>query len=201
MREALLGSLADARQQATAALQLSSGIELEAAAALALAIAGDTGRAQSLDADLAGHHPSDTLVQFVYLPQVRGALAIQHKDFGKALDALQAAAPFELGYQTQYEPQSTPNIYSAYIRGEAYLGAHRWPEAAAEFQKILSHRGLVANDPIGPLARLNLARAYAGQHDGAKAKENYEDFLALWKDADPDVPVLKQARNEYQKLK
>ena len=92
-------------------------------------------------------------------------------------------------------------LYPIYVRGEAYLGAHRGTEAAAEFQKILDHRGIVTNEPIGALAHLQIGRAYAMQGDTAKAKLAYQDFLTLWKDADPDIPTLKQAKEEYPKLR
>ena len=169
---------------------------MEQVTTLALALAGDSNAAQTVDTELTRRHPADTLVQYVYSPEILGVVAIEHKDYAKAVEILQAAAPNELGSDNSL----TPNLYIAHIRGEAYLGARQYGEAATEFQKILSYRGLVGNDPIGSLARLNLARAYAGQHDTAKAKENYEASLTLWKDADPDVPLLLQAKSEYAKL-
>jgi tetratricopeptide (TPR) repeat protein len=118
----------------------------------------------------------------------------------EAMEILRAALPYELG-QTTYSSYAWSSLYPVYVRGEAYLAAHRGKEAAAEFQKILDHRGIVLNEPIGVLARLQLGRAYAMQGDSARAEIAYQDFLTLWKDADPDVPILKQAKAEYAKLK
>jgi lipopolysaccharide biosynthesis regulator YciM len=189
--EALFGFRTEARQLASAALKASHARDTEFEAALTLAKADDTRGAQTLADDLDQRYQSDTIVQFIYLPAIRGRLAIARKDYAKAVEILQKAAPYELAYQ----------LYAVYVRGEAYLGAGQNAEAAAEFQKVLNHRGLVGNDTIGALARLNLARAYAGQHDIAKAKDNYESFLTLWKDADAGIPVLKEAQAEYKKLK
>ena len=111
----------------------------------------------------------------------------------KALEALVPAPPYELG-STGF------NLYPVYLRGEAYLAAHQASAAAAEFQKILDHRGVVSNEPIGALAHLGQGRAYAMQGDTAKARAAYQDFLALWKDAEPDIPILKEAKAEYAKL-
>jgi serine/threonine protein kinase/tetratricopeptide (TPR) repeat protein len=195
--EALFGFRTEARQQAAAALKLSNGRGPEYLSALALAIAGDAKGAQALADDLERRFPSDTIVQFVCLPAIRSRLAAGHREYAKAVDILQASAPYELGDGVGL----IPSLYAAYLRGEAYLGGGRNLEAAAEFQKVLNHRGLVGNYPIGPLARLDLARAYSGEHDIAKAKENYQAFFDLWKDADSDVPVLREAQVEYRKLK
>jgi predicted Zn-dependent protease len=167
-------------------------------AALALAIAGDTTRPQAVADDLDKRFPSDTLVQFNYLPTIRAQLGVNRKDSSKAIEALRAAAPYELGMSGS--SAFMPSLYPVYARGEAYLASHQGSEAAAEFQKILDHRGVVLNEPIGALAHLGLARAYAIAGDAAKAKAAYQDFLTLWKDADPDIPVLKQAKAEYAKL-
>jgi tetratricopeptide (TPR) repeat protein len=196
IREALFGYRTEARQRAVAALRLSHGRDIEYGTALALAMAGDTQGAQTLADDLDNRYPSGTIVQLVCLPAIRGRLAIDHKDYARALEILQAAAPYELSWSTW-----TPSIYTAYVRGEAYLSGGQNGEAATEFQKILSHRGIVGNDPIGALAHLNLARAYAGQHDVAKAKDSYENFLGLWKDADPGIPILQTAKREHARLK
>jgi serine/threonine protein kinase/tetratricopeptide (TPR) repeat protein len=197
IREALFGYRTEAHLLAAAALKTSNARDLEYGAALALAEAGDTRRAEALADDLAKRYQSDTIVQFICLPAIRGRVAIDRKDYTKAIEILQVAGPYELGYATTL----TNSIYAAYVRAEAYLSGGRNGEAVAEFQKVLSHRGLVTNEPIGALARLNLARAYGGQHDIAKAKDNYENFLSLWKDADADIPILKEARAEYKKLK
>lgn len=198
LREALFGYKTEARQRVAAAIKLANSRDLDYGAGLALSIAGDTHGAQALAEQVDKlSDPSDTLTHVICLPAIRGRLDIDHKDYAKAVDALQVAAPYELGYWATLGP----NIYAAYVRAEAYLGAGRYTEAAKEFQKVLSHRGIVGNEPIGAVARLNLARAYAGQHEIPKAKESYENFLALWKDADPGIPILKEAQAEYKKLK
>ena len=198
LREALFGNTAEARQQAAEALALSTGRDAQYGAALALALAGDVTRAQALADNLAKRFAEDTLVQFNYLPTIHAQLALDHNDAPKAVELLEAAAPNELG-----SPGVTFNfvsLYPTFVRGDAYLAAHQGNEAAAEFQKILDQRGVVQNEPIGALARLGLGRAYALQGDTAKAKTAYQDFLTLWKDADPDIPIFKQAKAEYAKL-
>jgi predicted Zn-dependent protease len=191
LREALYGNAVEARQQAGAALGLSNGRNVQFKAALALALAGDRVRAQTLADDLDERFPDGTIIQFKYLPTIRAQVALSGKDSSKALEVLQAAAPYELG---------ASGLDPVYVRAEAYLAAHQGSEAAAEFQKILDHRGVVVNEPIGALAHLGLARACALQGDTAKAKAAYQDFLTLWKDAAPDIPILKQAKAEYAKL-
>jgi serine/threonine protein kinase/Flp pilus assembly protein TadD len=198
-REALFGNAADARRRGAAALWLSTGRDVQYGAALALASAGDAARAQALADDLGKRFPEDTVVQFNYLPTIRAQLALSHGDSSKAIEALQAASPYELG--TPANGAFVPALYPVYVRGEAYLAAHRGSEAAAEFQTILDHRSIVTNDPIGALAHLGLGRAYAMQRDTAKARAAYQDFLTLWKDADPDIPILKQAKAECAKLR
>jgi eukaryotic-like serine/threonine-protein kinase len=190
--EALFGNAAQARRQITSALARSSTRDVQLSAALALAFTGDGPRAQALADDLARRFPEDTEVQFIYLPEVRAQIALSRNNFLRAIDDLQSAAPYELGLDG--------TLYPVYVRGEAYLAARRGSEAANEFQKILDHRGIVANDPIGALAHLGLGRAYAMQGDVAKARAAYQDFLTLWKDADPDIPILKQAKAEDAKL-
>jgi eukaryotic-like serine/threonine-protein kinase len=198
LREALFGNAAEARQRAKSALGFSSGRFVQFGAALALAFAGDAIRAGELSDDLDKRYPENTLVRFNYLPTLRGQLALIHGDSFKAIEALQIAVPYELGSQSQ--SAFAPVLYSIYVRGEAYLAAHQGSEAAAEFQKILDHRGIVVNIPIGALAHLGLARAYVLHGDTAKAKAAYHDFLTLWKDADPDIPILIAAKAEYAKL-
>jgi eukaryotic-like serine/threonine-protein kinase len=199
LREALFGNAAAGRQRAAAALGLSTGRDVKYGAALALAMAGDTARAQALAEDLAKRFPEDTLVQFNYLPTLLAQLALSRNDASKAVEALQAAAPYELGDPT--EAFTFLSLYPVYVRGEAYLAGHQETGAsAAEFQKILDHPGVVFNEPIGALAHLGSARAHASQGDTAKARAAYQDFLALWKDADPDIPILKEAKTEYAKL-
>ena len=141
-------------------------------------------------------YPLDTIVQSDYLPEIRAELALHHGDAAKALDLLQAASPYEMG-------QANNNIlilFPVYERGRAYLQARNGSAAAEEFQKIVDHPGLMFNSPVGPLAKLGLARAYALAGEKDKSRTAYQDFLGLWKNADPDIPVLKEAKAEYAKL-
>jgi eukaryotic-like serine/threonine-protein kinase len=199
LREALFGDAARARQQAAVAEGRPNGVDLDYGVALALVYAGDASRAQALANGLAKRHPEDTGVQFNYLPTLRAKLALLHSNPQQAIDMLAVAAPYELGLPA-YGYYNWPNLYPVYVRGEAYLAAHQGRQAAAEFQKILDHRGIVLNEPIGALAHLGLGRAYALQGDTAKSRTAYQDFLTLWKDADHDIPILKQAKAEYAKL-
>jgi len=199
VREAVFENVAATQQRAAAALALSTGRDVQYGAALALALAGDAARAQALADDLAKRFPEDTIVQFNYLPTIHAQLALERNDSSKALEALQAAAPYELGSPGAVTLNFV-SLYPVYVRGAVYLFRHQGSEAAAEFQKVLDWPGVVINEPIGALARLGLARAYAVVGDAAKARAAYQDFLALWKDADPDIPILKQAQAEYAKL-
>jgi DNA-binding winged helix-turn-helix (wHTH) protein/tetratricopeptide (TPR) repeat protein len=199
LREAWFGNTGEARRRATLALKLSTGRDLQYFAALAFAYARDDARAKALADDLDKTFPEDTIVQFNYLPSVRGKLALNKGDASGAIESLGAAAPYELGATRAVDLDWTA-MFPVFVRGEAYLAARRDSEAAAEFQKILDHRGLVLNQPIGALAHLGLGRAYVLQGDTVKAKAAYEDFLTLWKDADPDIPVLQQAKAEYARL-
>jgi hypothetical protein len=168
--------------------------------ALAFAYAGDAGQAQALAHGLGMRFPEDTVVQFNYLPTLRAKLELLHSNPQETLAILGAASPYELGLPS-LNWYNWPNLYPVYVRGEAYLAAHRGSEAAVEFQKILDHRGIVLNEPIGALAHLQLGRAYAVQGDTTKSRAAYQDFLTLWKDADPDVPILREAKSEYAKLR
>jgi hypothetical protein len=143
--------------------------------------------------------PEDTIVQFNYRPTVHAQFALDRNDTSRAIEALQAATPYELGLPGT--GSFTPGLYPVYVRGDAYLAGHQGIEAAAEFQKILGNRGVVQNESIGVLSHLGLARAYVMQGDTAKAKAAYQDFLTLWKDADPDIPIFIAAKSEYAKLK
>jgi hypothetical protein len=159
---------------------------------------GDVSRARAIADELAKHFPENTVVQFNYLPTIYACISVGRSDFTKATEVLQSAAPYELG-----QPGNgalSLGLYPVYLRGEAQLAAHQGKEAAAEFQKILAHRGIVVNQPIGALAHLGLGRAYVIQGDTAKAKAAYQDFLTLWKDADPDIPILIAAKAEYARL-
>jgi len=198
IREALFGNPAGARLKAATALSLSTGRDVQFEAAFALALIGDAVRAQALANNMAKEFPENTVVQLNYLPTVRAQLALSRKDFSKAIEILQVAAPYELGAPST--PGLPPALYPVYVRAGAYLAGHQGSEAVAEFQKIVDHRGLVVNEPIGVLAHLGLARAYLLQGDSAKARVAYNDFLTLWKDADPDIPILIAAKSEYAKL-
>jgi serine/threonine protein kinase/Flp pilus assembly protein TadD len=198
LREALFGYPDKARQEAAVARR-ATGRDMDYGVALALANSGEARRAQALADDLAKRYPEDTIVQFNYLPTLRAKIALEHSNPQEALDILRAAAPYELGLPA-LGFYNWPNLFPVYVRGEAYLAAHQDSEAAAEFQKILDHRGIVLNEPIGALAHLQLGRSYAMQGDSAKARVAYQDFLTLWKDGDPDIPILKQAKAEYAKL-
>jgi len=206
--EALFGNSADGRRDAEKALAESTGKDVEATVALAYAVAGDTVHAQSLANDLAKRFPEDTIVQFNYLPAIRAQIALGLRDTAKAVQLLDAATPYELGSPASLSELA---LYPAYVRGLAYLAAHNGSAATVEFQKILDHPGIVLNEPIGALAHLQIARAYAMQAAAqkgtgadsahAKARIAYQDFLALWKNADPDIPILKQAKKEYANLR
>jgi serine/threonine protein kinase len=198
LREALFGNAAQARQRAAAALTLSAGRDVQYGAALALALTGDAGRTQAMANELRIRFSDDTIVHFNYLPTIHALVALNRNDSSKAIAALQPTAPYEMG--TPGAGTFSPNLYPVYVRAEAYLAGHHGSEAATEFQKILDHRGVVVNAPIGALAHLQLGRAYTIQGDAAKAKAAYQDFLTLWKDADPDIPVLKAAKVEFAKL-
>jgi eukaryotic-like serine/threonine-protein kinase len=200
VREAFFGNLTAARQKAKEAIDLSNGRDVEYGAAFALAVAGDSSRAQTLANDLENRFPEDTSVRFSYLPTLRALLALNRGELSHAIELLQTADPYDLAVPSIGYYFFFGGLYPAYVRGEAYLAAHQGSEAAAEFQKILDHPGIVLSDPIGALAHLGLARAYDLQGDTAKAKAAYQDFLTLWKDADPDIPIYQQAKAEYAKM-
>ena len=197
VRESLFGNFAKARNEAEEASRLSPDPDVQGTAALALALSGDPGEAEKLAHNLNENFPEDTLVRFFHLPAIHAALALRQGDAQSAKESLIIAGTYELAYPLDPWGQAMTPVY---MRGEAYLAAHQGAVAAAEFQKILDHRGLISNSPVGALAHLELGRAYAMQGDTAKAKSAYQDFLTLWKDADPDIPVLKQAKAEYSKL-
>jgi serine/threonine protein kinase len=196
LREVEAGNREQARADAEAALKLAQGRNVQPMAALALARAGDMARAEKLAAELDKRFPQDTVAQRYWLPTIRAAVALQRKNPSRAVELLQAASTVELGQPTNVSVFLCP----VYLRGEAYLMLHDGNAAAAEFQKFIDHRGVVVNFPWGALARLGLARAYAMQENTVKARAAYQDFLNLWKDADPDIPILKQAKAEYAKL-
>jgi tetratricopeptide (TPR) repeat protein len=189
-----------ARREIREGMSLGSTRDIQILAALALARVGDTARAQPLADDLEKRFPANTALHDYWLPSIRAAIELDRGNPAKAITVLEAAVPYELGYpQPQFEGGSL--IYPAYLRGLAYLQLHRGTTAAAEFQKFLDSRAAVVNCPLGALARLQLGRAYAMQADTAKARVAYQDFLTLWKDADPGIPILIAAKSEYAKLK
>jgi serine/threonine protein kinase/tetratricopeptide (TPR) repeat protein len=196
LREVESGNRNQAVAEATAAVKLAPNRDVRAMAAVALARAGDTAGAEKLAAELDKTFPLDTLIQRYWLPTIQAAVALQRKDPNRAIEVLRVTSAIELGQPTQVVVFLCP----IYLRGEAYLMLHDGQAAAAEFQKFIDHRGAVVNFQWGVLARLGLARAYAVQGDTARARAAYKDFLTLWKDADPDVPILKDAKAEYAKL-
>jgi len=196
LRDAEAGNRRQARAEAHAALKLAPNRDVRAISALALARAGDTPGAEKLAAELDKTFPLGTLVQRYWLPTIRAGVALERNDPDRAIELLKVASTIELSSPSNLMIFLCP----AYLRGEAYLMLHDGNAAAAEFQKFIDHRGLVKNFPWGALARLGLARAFAMQGDTAKARAAYQDFLTLWKDADPEIPILKQAKAEYAKL-
>jgi serine/threonine protein kinase/tetratricopeptide (TPR) repeat protein len=197
--EAFFGDAPEARRSAMAALEVSKGRDVEYGAAFALALSGDSSRPQALTNDLERRFPEDTEVRFIYVPTLRAVLALNNGEPRNAIELLKTAVPYELAVPGSWFGFFGA-LYPVYVRGLAYLAAHQGAEAAAEFQKILDHRGIVGSDPIGALAHLQLGRALAISPDKAKAKAAYQDFLTLWKDADLDIPILKQAKAEYDRL-
>jgi tetratricopeptide (TPR) repeat protein len=190
--EGEFGNPGIARERATAALAMPGGVWAQANEAFTLARSGDVGRAQVIADDIGKRFPTDTLINAITLPTIHAAIEIHRGNPAKAIELLRVAAPYELG--------GAASFGVLYLRGHAYLRAGSGPEAAAEFQKILDHRGVDATSPLYPLAQLGLARAYALQSEKGRSRQAYQDFFALWKDADPDIPVLQQAKAEYSKL-
>jgi eukaryotic-like serine/threonine-protein kinase len=198
--EAACGNAAEGKRNAMAALDLSKGRDVEYAAGLALAFSGDFSRSELLAADLEKRFPDDTFAKFTYVPVLRASAALGRGNPAGAVERLQIALRYELASNGLNFNLYLGGLHSAYVRGEALMAGHRYTEAAAEFQKILDHRGIVGADPIGVLAHLQLGRVFVLSRDKAKAQAAYQAFLALWKSADPDVPILKSARAEYARL-
>jgi eukaryotic-like serine/threonine-protein kinase len=190
--EAELGNAELARQGAAAALALPSDMFTKMEAAITLARIGDVSRAKALADEVAKNYPTHTLFKAYWLPTANAAIELNKGNPAQAIVDLEAASPYDLG--------ANGNLYPVYVRGQAYLLAHNGIAAAAEFQKVIDHRGIVQNFVTGALAHLQLGRAYAMTGDTAKAKTAYQDFLTLWKDADPDIPIFKKAKTEYAKL-
>jgi tetratricopeptide (TPR) repeat protein len=199
--EAHFGNQDEAGEEARAALRLAKGRDVTYAAAFALALSGDRSGSQQLAEDLSKRFPEDTPVQFEYLPTLRALFALHDNTPLKAIERLQAALPYDLAMPGTAFFAKFGGLYPAYVRGKAYLQAGRGQEAAAEFQKVLDYRGIVLADPIAALAHLQLGRACLVSGDRVRARNAYQDFLTLWKDADPDIPILIAAQAEYAKLK
>lgn len=200
LREALMGNLTLANHEAEEALNLTNRKDpqarySQAVPATVFALAGDSAKATRLADDLERLSPENTKLNCHYLPMIRGATAMKSGNPAKAIEALSVGERCELGGGTDIR------LYRVYLRGIAYLAMRQGTKAAAEFQKILDHPGVVANEPIGALAHLGLGRACAMAGDTTKARAAYQDFFALWKDADPDIPILKEAQAEYGKMK
>jgi eukaryotic-like serine/threonine-protein kinase len=199
--EGVCGNAAEGKRNAIAALALSNGRDVEYTGALALALSGDASRSQPLADDLEKRFPEDTFAKFTYVPVLRALSALERGKPTDSVERLQIALPYELAANgLNFAHFYLGGLHSAYVRGKALLAAHRYAEAAAEFQKLLDHRGIVGADPIGALAHLQLGRAFVLLGDKIKAKAAYQDFLMLWKDADSDIPVLVQAKTEYTRL-
>ncbi len=196
LREVEFGNQHIATEDAEAALVLNTGRNVKIIAALTLARAGEVARARAIVRELQTENPSNTLLKVYWIPTINAAICLHLGRRMEALELLQTVAPFELGMS---EPVG--GLYPIYLRGQSFLAAQQGEKAEIEFQKILDHPGIVLNSPLAPLARLGLARSYALQRDSSKAATVYQQFLATWKDADPDIPILKQAKAEYAKLR
>jgi tetratricopeptide (TPR) repeat protein len=197
LREAEFGNLVFARQAVSNALALSTDSDTEVLSALALARIGHDARALKLAKKISQEYPRDTMWRAYWLPTIRASIELKAGDPPKAVELLNASVEYDLG---ETETFLTGPMYPTYVRGIAYLKMHEGPSAAAEFQRIIDHRGLVQNFPLGALAHLQLARALSMNGYTLRAKATYQDFFALWKDADPDIPILKEAKAEYAKL-
>jgi tetratricopeptide (TPR) repeat protein len=201
LKGAVFGTCQQAKEETAKAFAIARTRDSLRNEALALALCGEANKAQSLIDELSQRYPKDTLLNAVWLPSVRAAIEIHHSNPGQAVELLKAAGPYEMGLEAI--------LWPVYIRGLAYLRQRAAAEAAAEFQKILDHKGAVlpttplsvSSFSLYPLAHLGLARAAAMMGDTAKSRKAYEDFFALWKDADPDLPILIEAKKEYQNLR
>ena len=198
--EAVCGNVAEGKRNAMAALEVSKGRDVQYAVGLGLALSGDSSRSEALAGDLEKGFPEDTFVKFTYAPVLRALAALGRGKPADSVEQLQIALPYELAVNGVNFSHLLGGLYSAYVRGEALSATHRYAEAAAEFQKILDHRGIVGADPIGALAHVQLGRVFVLSGEKIKAKAAYQDFLTLWKDADPDIPILRQANAEYAKV-
>ena len=193
LAEADLGNLPQARALANKAMTLSKGIDAQETAAEALALSGDFSKAEALAEDLYKRFPQHTPLNGVSLPTIRATIAMRRGNPEQAIDLLQPAVRYDLS--------EFSTLAAVYIRGLAYLSARSGNEAAREFQKILDHSGIAPTSPRHVLARLGLARAYALAGEKEKSRETYQGFFAAWKDAEADIPILREARKEFAKLK
>ena len=199
--EGLCANPVEGKKSAMAALELSTGRDVQYAAGLGLALSGNSSRSQSLADDLEKRFPEDTFAKFTYVPVLRAVSALERGKPTDSVERLQIALPYELAANgLNFNHFYLGGLHSAYVRGQALIAVHRYAEAAAEFQRIVEHRGLVGADPIGALAHLQLGRVFALLGDKAKAISAYEAFLVLWKDADADIPILNTAKIEYARL-
>ena len=200
LREAEFGNFARARHETAAALKLATTRDVKILAALTLARAGDSGTAQEMADDLAARFPLNLVIIHYWLPTIRAAIDIDRGNVAKAVENLASASSYELGYP---DPQIEVGrlLYPVYVRGEAFLLLNQGTAAVAEFRKIVDNRSLAGNSPIGALARLGLARGYVRASDKSQGNTAYQQFFTLWKDADPGIPVLREARAEYQKVR
>jgi eukaryotic-like serine/threonine-protein kinase len=194
LQEAVLGYPDQARRDVTAALTLSRNSGVQIIAAMALALVGDSGRPETVATEMAKQYPLDTMVNSYAVPTIRAAIQLSHNNPAEAVQDLEVTSRYEL------QRTNIPPLLAVYLRGQAFLAIHQGHKAAAEFQKFIDHRGAVENNFLGALARVGLARAYAMQDDTAKARAAYQEFFSLWKDADPDIPILKEAEAEYASL-
>ena len=198
LREAEFGNLVLARKKAIEAWALSTGRDVEVLVALTLARVGDDAPVLKHSENISLEFPQDTMIQGYWLPTIRAILELNRGNAQRAIELLQATSTYELGQPYPFQYLAT--MHPIYVRGQAYLRGGQGQQATVEFQKILDHRGIVINEPIGALAHLQLGRAYAMSGDPAKARAAYQDFFRIWKDADPDIPILGQAKAEYTKL-
>jgi predicted Zn-dependent protease len=198
LREGEFGNSAAAKRDVARALTLAPGrADVKLFAALTLARIGEIARPKQLVKELERDHPSDTLLKRYWLPTIKAALEVNRNNSSQALSLLEPAVPYELATPPELQ---IGTLFPVYVRGQAQLMAHNGAAAAKEFLKFEDHRGVTVNFPLGALAHLGLARAYALAGDTTKAKTAYQYFFALWKDADPDIPILKKAKAEYAKL-
>lgn len=198
--EAICGDAVEGKKGAVAALVLSNGRDVQYAAGLALSFSGDYSRSEAVADNLDKRFLEDTFVKFTYAPVLHALAALGRGRPADSLERLEIALRYELAANGLNSGFYLGGLHSAYVRGEALIAAHLYEDAAAEFQKILDHRGIVGLDPVGALAHLQLGRVYAFSGDKVKAKSAYDAFFRLWKDADPGISVLKQAKADYAKL-